>query len=51
MSDDSDRYDYEVTRQLWEEEQSWLKDQQAQSEWLLFLELLNGQHERISAAQ
>jgi hypothetical protein len=42
MSDQA-QFDYEVTRQLWEEEQSWLKDQQAQSEWLLFLELLNGQ--------
>lgn len=38
---DQDRYDYEVTRQLWEEEQSWLKDQQAQSDYLLFLTLLD----------
>lgn len=44
---DSDRYDYEVRRQLWEEEQKWLADQKSQQEWILFLELINGQHEAM----
>lgn len=45
---DQDRYDYEVRRQLWEEEQEWLVDPKSQQEWILFLEILN---ERIPKTQ
>lgn len=46
---DQDRYDYEVRRQLYEEEQAWLKELESINEWHLFLEALNNERKQDEA--